>query len=248
MDEVLRFTIPVFVIGALGMAIGARGASREARRARWLKFLAYVLIVHLVIGAAWSGPSVVVGLFALIGAAGSVELWRIRQSGGFMTGGWPTAAAGFLLATCAAVQWVGTTKPGLITFTYLVVAAFDGFSQVGGQIVGRRRLAPVVSPGKTVEGAIVGLAAAVAVAWSLRTFSGMPVRLAMLFAVACVLAGLAGDLGASWIKRRAGIKDFGQLLPGHGGVLDRFDSFLAAAAVAWIWRVLAGALGARFAP
>lgn len=247
MIEVLRFTIPVFMVGALGVAVGSRGVSADTRRARWIKFLVYVLIVHTVLGAAWSGAPVVVGLFVVIAAAAGVEMWRVRRAGAFDTGRWLLPAGVFVLCACGTVRYVDVAGPGLITFTYLVVAAFDGFSQVGGQILGRHRLAGVVSPGKTVEGAVGGLLAAVAIAWLLRAFSGMAAPLALVFAVVCAAAGLAGDLGASWVKRRAGIKDFGHVLPGHGGALDRFDSFLAAATIAWIWHLMAGPSGFLFA-
>ena len=243
MCDVLRFTIPMFALGAVGMAIGGRRVPADIRRARWIKFVVYLLIVHAVLAAAWGGDAAVVGLFTLVSAAGAVEIFGIRRSGRFTPAGWFVPAGVFAVCAGGTLRFVSEAGPGLITFTYLVVAAFDGFSQIGGQILGRRRLAPAVSPGKTVEGTASGLVAAVAVGWMLQAFSGLTAEGAILLAMMCAGAGLAGDLGASWVKRRAGIKDFGHLLPGHGGVLDRFDSFLAAATAASAWQMIAGMSG-----
>ncbi len=104
---------------------------------------------------------------------------------------------------------------------------------------GRRRLAPSISPGKSVEGFLAGLVAAVGVAvllalpmgWSPRPLAGIGLGVA--------LAAVAGDLWESALKRRAGVKDSGALLPGHGGVLDRFDAVLfGVPAGYYLWRCL----------
>jgi phosphatidate cytidylyltransferase len=99
--------------------------------------------------------------------------------------------------------------------------------------LGKHPLAQAISASKTVEGAAGGWLAATATALLLRGFIGGSsdgnTSLAMGACGVIVAAGMAGDLAASWVKRRCGVKDFGRLLPQHGGVLDRFDSFLFAA-------------------
>jgi phosphatidate cytidylyltransferase len=112
---------------------------------------------------------------------------------------------------------------------------------VVGQSFGRQKLAPSLSPGKTVVGLVGGLAAAVVVAWPTRAMLGTPGPLeTAFFAVLVGLAGLAGDLAASWVKRRAGLKDYSAALPGQGGFLDRFDSLLGAMALIGTLFVLTG--------
>lgn len=103
-----------------------------------------------------------------------------------------------------------------------------------GRAFGKRKLAPEISPYKTVEGAIGGLACAgiifPAVCYGYWHFShlgaGLSLSHAVLIGVVCAVTGMMGDLFASVIKRQTGIKDFGKIMPGHGGVMDRFDSFL----------------------
>jgi phosphatidate cytidylyltransferase len=235
--EVLRFTIPVFAIGALGMAVGSRTASAATRRARWLKFIVYVVVVHAVLASAWAGPRVAAGLVGLIGMLGAAELSRATRAVGKPAGRWLVAIV-YAALVAGAVRFVLVSSAGMVTFAYLVVAAFDGFSQVGGQIAGRRRLAASISPGKTVEGSACGAAAAVLVAWLLRGFPGLELAPAAAWALLVAVSGLSGDLAASWVKRRAGVKDFGRILPGHGGVLDRFDSLLASATAVWAVQAL----------
>ena len=123
-----------------------------------------------------------------------------------------------------------------------LVAAFmsDTMALFGGMLFGKTKLAPLVSPKKTREGAVSGLAGGMAGMILFRIFFFLCTEV-QLHIGWCVLLGLVGsvlgqlgDLSFSCIKRQYGIKDYGRLLPGHGGVLDRFDSVIFAAPVLWM--------------
>ena len=132
-----------------------------------------------------------------------------------------------------AALWNATRlTPEAFAFLFLAAAAGDGFAQVVGQWLGRRKLAPRVSPAKTVEGFLGGLCAAGSVAAFASTLVGLSPAHAASIGLLTGVAGLVGDLAASWVKRRAGIKDYSGALPGQGGFLDRFDSLLGALAFA----------------
>jgi phosphatidate cytidylyltransferase len=125
----------------------------------------------------------------------------------------------------------------LAVFTVLLaVFAADTLAYFAGRLVGRHKLAPKLSPGKTWEGFVAGTAAAVAVAFfalyeDRDVFLSIPQALTLGAAVA--LAAAFGDLFESALKRDMGVKDTGRLLGGHGGVLDRIDSHLFAAPAAF---------------
>jgi phosphatidate cytidylyltransferase len=118
----------------------------------------------------------------------------------------------------------------------LTVMASDTAQYYTGRALGRRLLAPAISPKKTVEGAIGGFvfgALLLAVAGA-RWLPGFPIGFRALLGVAIVALGIAGDLFESMLKRSAGVKDSSALIPGHGGVLDRIDALLFAAPVYYI--------------
>ncbi|HEY3886454.1 MAG TPA: phosphatidate cytidylyltransferase, partial [Vicinamibacterales bacterium] len=140
----------------------------------------------------------------------------------------------FAALAAGAIALAISAPPRFVAYVYLIVAGFDGFCQAGGQLAGKRRLAPRVSPGKTVEGFFIGIAGAIVCALLLQPGVVLSVPSALRLGCIIALAGAAGDLAASWMKRRAGLKDFGAVLPGHGGVLDRFDSFFAAATLLFL--------------
>lgn len=110
-----------------------------------------------------------------------------------------------------------------------------------GKAFGRQKLAPAISPGKTVEGGMGGLIFSTLLLMILSAVlsrcTGMKIRYGFLFLylILASLVGQFGDLSMSVIKRSVGIKDFGKILPGHGGVLDRFDSLLFVAPFAVIY-------------
>jgi len=120
---------------------------------------------------------------------------------------------------------------GLLLFLLVVVEASDVLQYVWGKSIGRHRIAPVISPNKTWEGFLGGVLCASALGaavWWLTPFRPWQ---AGAMALAITLMGFAGGLTMSAIKRDRGIKDFGNLIPGHGGVLDRIDSLCFAAPV-----------------
>lgn len=123
-----------------------------------------------------------------------------------------------------------------------LVAAFcsDSAALFTGMACGRHKMAPLVSPHKTVEGALGGIAGGVVgmvifrIVFYFCTLVPLHIGWCVVIGLAGALMGELGDLSFSVIKRQVGIKDYGRLLPGHGGVLDRFDSVLFAAPMIWM--------------
>jgi phosphatidate cytidylyltransferase len=143
-------------------------------------------------------------------------------------------AIGALVIIPAALALAGLRdySPALLLASLTLVWIADSAAYFVGRRFGRRKLAPAISPGKTWEGVAGGLAASVAYAiiLALAAPSGLPAAQGfawvgyVLIAVLLCGLGVVGDLFESAVKRRAGVKDSGSLLPGHGGVLDRIDS------------------------
>jgi phosphatidate cytidylyltransferase len=119
--------------------------------------------------------------------------------------------------------------PQMVLWLVLMVIAADVGAYFAGRSLGRRKLAPRVSPGKTWEGAMGGLSMVALVAWAGAAHFGLPPLAVVVFGCAVGVFSIIGDLTESMFKRAAGLKDSGALLPGHGGLLDRIDSVTAAA-------------------
>jgi phosphatidate cytidylyltransferase len=117
----------------------------------------------------------------------------------------------------------------LLFFLVVVVQLSDVFQYIWGKLAGRRKIAPRVSPNKTWEGFVGGVLSATAVGAALWWATPFAPLAAAGMALAICLAGFAGGLTMAAIKRDRGVKDYGTLLPGHGGVLDRIDSLTFAA-------------------
>ena len=118
-----------------------------------------------------------------------------------------------------------------LSILLLTIMVSDMAQYYGGRLLGRRPLAPVISPKKTVEGAVVGLIGGVFVMLLLgnRLLPSWPTSTLVLLGITVVILGIIGDLFESLIKRSVGVKDSSGLIPGHGGILDRLDSLLFAA-------------------
>lgn len=141
-----------------------------------------------------------------------------------------------------ALLWLRQGSFWPVLFVIAVVVASDSSAYVAGRIFGGPKLAPRISPGKTRSGAVGGLVGAVATGGIVATLSGLGgVGSALVWGGILGISAQAGDLAESAMKRALGVKDSGKLLPGHGGLLDRFDGLVVAAPVAALVSVCAGA-------
>jgi phosphatidate cytidylyltransferase len=230
--QLLTWTLGGFALGIAGMAWANRRTSAEVARQRWIKLAVYFVIVHGVLAACALGHPAVLALGLVVAVPASAELWRAWQ---LIPEPRPKAVVPiYLLASTGFGVALWQLAPAQTAFVYLVVASFDGFSQVAGQALGRHPLAPRVSPNKTVEGLMGGLLAAALFGLAGRALLPAPAVTALALGAALGAAALAGDLGSSWVKRQAGLKDYATTLPGQGGFLDRFNSFMAACALVGI--------------
>jgi phosphatidate cytidylyltransferase len=211
--------------------------------ARWadlrLRVASALVLAPLALACVWFGG---IAWDALVAAAGIGVCWEWAE----MCKGRPAALlAGFAYAAlaAAALAWLRIDpvggRPALI-FLLAVVWCSDIGAYLTGRLIGGRKLAPSISPGKTWSGAGGGLLAAVAVGEVIAAiWNGRPGP-AMLAAAVLGVASQLGDLLESAVKRRFGVKDSGRLIPGHGGLLDRLDGLMAAAVVAGGWAWLTG--------
>lgn len=186
------------------------------------------LLIALALLASVKGGMVLAILVAAVATAMYHEWTRIVRNWGLA---WKVGGFVYALLPALALLWIRERDSHglvLLIWVFLVTWSTDIGAYFAGRSFGRRKLAPSISPGKTVEGLYGGIAAAALIGggWVLWTGLGRPLLLlAPLFAV----AAQGGDLFESAMKRRAGIKDSGVWLPGHGGVLDRLDGLVPVA-------------------
>ncbi len=233
--------VALMCIGAMWEGVRlSRATTPLARIAQWLCFCTLLAVLFWLIffaptpqPTALNGFLLVVTLFWLAVAPGQLARKAIGIS---------TFPGLFTLPILIAGAWVSAVALQRLGVGYLLaVVVLTVVADVAGYFVGRKfgrvKLAPAISPGKTREGAIGGLVAAATWAVASTAYLGLATGPQQMVIAAVLGAGLGalavtGDLWESQLKRQAGMKDSSQLLPGHGGVLDRIDAQLAVLPVA----------------
>ena len=133
----------------------------------------------------------------------------------------------------------GMAGPGLIVLVFCLLWANDIFAYLTGKLLGKHKLFPRISPGKTIEGSLGGLVfTIIAVVVFAHYATWLPIPAAVGMAAIAVVFGSLGDLSESMLKRQAGVKDSGKLIPGHGGILDRFDSVMFSVPFIFVYLLL----------
>lgn len=218
---------------ALAILAGAWEWSAFLHPSRRRLRIAYVMLIALGLLAAWQLSLQPAGFAGLLAVA---ALWWLVALGWIMLaparGGATSAAiAGIftLVPTGVALARLRFEGEGawVLLYSLLVIMAADVGAYFAGHRLGRTKLAPQVSPGKTWEGVLGGFATSLLVAWAGAWGLGWPSTIVLPIALGAAAFSVVGDLTESLMKRHTGLKDSGRLFPGHGGVLDRIDSLSA---------------------
>ncbi len=234
----LVWFLPWTALLAVSLAVAALAFTEYARLARavaapvpFLPGVAATLAACAAVALPWVYLPALLGI-VIVGLA--LSLMTSGQHGAPLFHGAAAAMLapvyiGLPLGALVAIHQVAG-REGVLTLI-ATVAASDTFQYYSGRTFGRRPLAPTISPKKTIEGAIGGFVLAPLALVALAQWSLPHLHPAGVWAagVGIVIAGIAGDLFESSLKRAAGAKDSGALIPGHGGVLDRIDALLFAA-------------------
>lgn len=246
----------IALVVAIAVAIGALEAFRLLTAAGHASFPALGIVLAVVIALADSVRELPGGSGLILAGVGlvlvaSVALTRPDPREGLATlittsfGALYVGLLGFIprlaMADAPVVDgsllgWLGGERAWVLILL-LTVWTFDTAAYGVGRRFGTRHFIPAISPGKTVEGVIGGAVGAVIVSTLLVDALGRPPLLGFFLGLVIAAAAQVGDLAESMLKRAAGAKESGRLIPGHGGMLDRIDSFLFAAPVAFLYVV-----------
>lgn len=218
---------------------------------RWadlgLRTVSALILAPIVIACVWFGGAAFAGIVGLTAVGLAVEWLRLLGSGGRdrrACPAWVVTGLGYVGIAGAALLWLrGAPDVGRanVLFLLVIVWSSDIGAYVTGRLIGGPRLAPHISPGKTVSGAAGGLLAAVAAGmFAAHLLADGSYWGAIAVAALLGVVAQGGDLLESFVKRRLEVKDSGHLIPGHGGLFDRLDALLAVAPVAALLALILG--------
>jgi len=221
-----------FSLGGLGFYLINRNKAPEIARKSYIKLGVYFIIINVLFFSIVINSSAFKYVSMLIIIAGFLELLKLFRANGFKQ----RIFFGFSLLAYAILStgfyfFSGFGKE-LVLFSFLILSIFDSFSQIIGQLFGRTKILPDISPNKTLGGVIGGVVIAIASALLLQKLYNGTILQALLTAIGVVIFAFTGDVLASLYKRKFNVKDYSTIIPGHGGFLDRFDSLIAGGA--WI--------------
>lgn len=200
----------------------------------WVRILSAIILFAIAGGALWLG-GIAYGLLLLVGGALTLVEWtalvRAMPLGSGGRGGF-IALGLILVAGAIGGLWFVRDALGVTAALWLfgMVWATDIGAYFAGRAFGGARLAPAISPSKTWSGLTGGMVAALIASATIGDRAGI-IGVPLWIGLVMGLLAQLGDLGESWMKRRAGVKDSGRLIPGHGGIFDRVDGLLPVALV-----------------
>ncbi|MDD2425795.1 MAG: phosphatidate cytidylyltransferase [Bacteroidales bacterium] len=219
-----------FLAGTIGIFLVNRKRDRPFAKRNWIKLANYFIIINLLFfSIVLEKPFFYIAIIiVLTGLSELIKLHKNSVSGRklFFT----ISLIIYLVLSSGFLLYSGMKRESVL-YVFLLLSIFDSFSQISGQLFGKRKLMPGISPNKTWEGLAGGVIITFLSGILVKGLVEVSVLRSIVISAGIIIAAFAGDAASSYYKRRYEVKDFSNLIPGHGGVLDRFDSLISAGAV-----------------
>ena len=237
-EFLLLFLFALFAVGAVAIHIISRKKERSQKINAWKKFFVYFFVIYSIFLSILYVPVLFRAICSLVALGGAFEIIRLQLKSQPQFA-WSKFCLYFSIYIVLAVWFLffAFESTEIQLLTVFAVGMFDAFSQLSGQLFGKRKIAPNISPNKTLGGFIGGACSALVIGVLANFNSELGIMAVIILILCVVVASFVGDLLASYIKRQYAVKDYSALIPGHGGILDRFDSLIAAGAVMYLLKL-----------
>ena len=224
------FLALLFLLGGIGIFVTNQKKERSERRNSWIKYVVYFFVISTLFASIIFFPALFGAFCILIVLGGGFEMIRLQRNSCRLD--WRVWSVYFSAYIAVSVLFClfGFENQDIQLFTLITVCSFDAFSQISGQLFGKRKICPRISPAKTIGGTVGGAIVSMFVCVIAGRGMGWDLSLILPMGLGIAAFSFFGDIAASYVKRQCGVKDFGRVFPGHGGFLDRFDSLIVAGA------------------
>lgn len=230
--SIFLFLQAYFVFGAILFTIINRNKTKEIRKYNWIKYFTYLIIVDSLFATIILNNTIFNYICILISVLGFLEILHLLlKSKNYYIG---ILSILIYLGIVILFYLFSQMEKNNILFTFYLVIIFDAMSQLSGQLLGKRKLIPAISPNKTTEGLLGGLIFTVFTGILIKDLIHENLIYSITLSIAISAFAFIGDILASFLKRKLNVKDFSNVIPGHGGVLDRFDSLIFAGAFIYL--------------
>ncbi|MDR0231472.1 MAG: phosphatidate cytidylyltransferase [Dysgonamonadaceae bacterium] len=222
-----------FLLGGIGIYFAVKKQDPKERKKNWLKYFTYFIIIIFLYGCICFAEKIFPWVCLSIALAGLLEINYLQKNIPQKGTVFYSILFVYMLVSIG-FYFFGSLSQPILLYTLFTVCTFDAFSQISGQLLGKNKICPQLSPNKTYEGLFGGLFMAICTCLIVGKILDFSIFTTLILGFSICLFSFAGDLSASWVKRKYGVKDFSSILPGHGGFLDRFDSFIASGAFVYL--------------
>lgn len=225
MNEILKYFIIISIAGAIGNYIAVRKKNKANRRKWWLKYFTYILWAGAVICGILYISNFYFYMACIISIIGIYEILKNLKKVNIKN---TTILVLYLVIASCYIGFSLNFQMNLFLGFFIIICLFDAFCQITGQIFGTKKIIKSISPQKTLEGYIGGTIITVLFVFAVIKNLIITEQSWTKIVFFVTLGAACGDLLSSILKRYLGIKDFSNLFPGQGGVLDRYDSHIFA--------------------